>query len=139
MTSNRDEERYARFREKKDQISRDFFGGKCFLCGRTDNYQEYHLHHIEYDPEESNYDTHSRAFWTRVRRLKEATEHPERFRLLCQSCHRLITSLGNTLVNEVRVSHRTIETDKLIYLLDRELQNRLEKKDGPNIHDDLYQ
>ncbi len=95
-------QKYDDFRVRKDQVSLESFGGKCYLCGSSENYQYYHLHHIEYGPD-SDYVRNSKAQWTREMRLREAEEHPERFRLLCPKCHRLITTAGNYLVRQLEI------------------------------------
>lgn len=55
-------------------------GGKCQSCGKEDNL---HLHHVKYAEDSPRWDE-SGEYW---KRAKEALEHPERFELLCKSCH----------------------------------------------------
>jgi len=78
---------YQEFRDLKDHVCLDIMGGECYLCGRTDNANEYHLHHVEYHPTESAYPKNAKSQWARVKRAREAEAHPERFRLLCPKCH----------------------------------------------------
>jgi 5-methylcytosine-specific restriction endonuclease McrA len=94
---------YQDFRDEKDAISLGAFGGRCFLCGDTEGYQFFHLHHIDYDPLDSSYKRNSKAQWTRRLRVREATLHPERFRLLCPKCHRLVTSVGTYFLRRLEV------------------------------------
>jgi hypothetical protein len=86
--------RYAEY-QKRRQAAIESFGGCCYLCP-TDNSQSkhaLHFHHVEYHPEESNYKRKTSAMWLRWQRLMEVEAHPERFRVLCQPCHNLITKL----------------------------------------------
>jgi 5-methylcytosine-specific restriction endonuclease McrA len=122
-------ERYVKFREEKTAISRDLFGGKCSLCGRTDGYEKFHFHHVLYHDEDSAYKRNSKALWTRLLRVKEAQAHPERFVLLCQSCHRLVTHLGNYFLR--RANERKLDAAAIEHLLEltvREVWNRQDQQ-----------
>lgn len=127
--------RYADFRVLKDQISLNLFGGKCFLCGETEGYQGFHLHHVTYHPDDSSYRRNSKAQWTREMRVKEAQEHPERFTLLCPKCHRLVTSVGNFLVRQLE-ARPDLPIQTFIDLVLTEMKNRLvyvvERDDAPD-------
>ncbi len=117
-------QKYDDFRVRKDQVSLEHFGGCCFLCGASENYEHYHLHHIEYGPD-AEYQRNSKAQWTREMRLREAEEHPERFRLLCPKCHRLVTTVGNYLVRQLEI-RRDVPVEQFLALATLELNNRLE-------------
>jgi hypothetical protein len=75
---------YADFKERKQRMI-ELLGGKCCICGVE--HARFHLHHIIYHPTESNYPRHSKAMSVRLKRLLEAEQHPERFKLLCGKCH----------------------------------------------------
>lgn len=60
-------------------------GSCCYFCEAKAK-REFHFHHVQYDPIESNYPKNAKG-WSRWRRLKEAEQHPERFKLLCCKCH----------------------------------------------------
>jgi len=82
-------------------------GGKCEGCGTT---KRLHLHHVYYSKDsarwvEGKHDPYNQ-------REKEADEHPERFKLLCVTCHGDHHSILN---NEyIRVYH--IRKKKYYYL-----------------------
>ena len=117
-------ERYTEFRALKNQVSLELFGGRCFLCDNTNNYEEYHFHHLAYDPTDSSYARNSKALWTRILRVKEAQAHPERFRLLCPDCHRLVTTLGTHILKRHRLGRRKADLALLMALVEREVENR---------------
>lgn len=79
---------YADFHKRRLELFK-VFGNECYLCGRP-AIKGFHLHHTEYHPVESNYKRDSRSMSTRIKRLKEAEAHPERFALLCPHDHRLV-------------------------------------------------
>ena len=83
-----DRRRYADFQQRRAAVML-LFGGKCWLCEKPAE-TGFHLHHKEYHPTESDYPRHARTFWVRLKRLKEAEEHPERFCLLCDNDHKLV-------------------------------------------------
>ena len=58
------------------------FGGCCEICSDTD---QLHFHHKYYD-EHSNYPRTTNG-WSRIKRIREAKQFPEKFALLCNSCH----------------------------------------------------
>ena len=65
--------------EKRKQALQNL-GGKCVKCGSKD---KLHLHHIKYAKDSVRWNDKSDD----VKRVKEALEHPERFELLCVTCH----------------------------------------------------
>lgn len=82
---------YAEYRERRDKLEASM-GNECYLCRQTKR-SSFHLHHREYHPTESNYPRNSNSMNVRRKRLKEAEDHPERFALLCPTCHRMVTAL----------------------------------------------
>ena len=62
---------------KKKREARRRLGGKCFVCGTN---RRLEFHHIKYTRS-------SKQNWNEVEVLK----HPERFRLLCNKCHNVVT------------------------------------------------
>lgn len=71
-----------RLREKIKEI----FGEKCQKCGSTNKLQ---LHH-KYYASDSIRPRNSEPGYVSLSRKKEAIEHPERFVLLCITCHNKI-------------------------------------------------
>lgn len=84
----RAEKLYADFCERRLKVF-NLLGGKCFLCEKP-AVKGFHLHHVEYHPTESDYPRNSKSMVTRLKRLKEAEEHPERFCLLCPKHHSMV-------------------------------------------------
>lgn len=62
------------------------FGDRCFICGETKSKLD--LHHMTYKNGKP-----SRSGSGFLKRMKEAKEDPENFRLLCAQDHRMITLL----------------------------------------------
>ncbi len=60
-------------------------GGKCFGCGLT-NSGKLGFHHLSYPNGKPK---------TRTVLFHEVDEHPEKFRLLCDSCHSMVTILSS--------------------------------------------
>jgi hypothetical protein len=120
---------YEEFRKLKDWVTEELFEGECFLCGTQEGHTEFHLHHLRYHPEDSSYARNSKAQWTRNLRLKEAIEHPERFRLLCPACHRMVTTLGNHIIRKTKAADkkRDVDLDLLLNLVVMEVKNRQEE------------
>jgi hypothetical protein len=85
--------KYEQFRIDKDHVCLNVLGGECYICGDDEDAQNFHLHHVVYDEEESAYARNSKSFHVRRKRLDEAMEHPERFKLLCPACHRSVSSV----------------------------------------------
>lgn len=63
--------------------SREKFGDKCYACGKQGG--KLSFHHISYPNGKSKQ-------W--LPRIREVEQHPENFRLLCPSCHSMITILS---------------------------------------------
>lgn len=98
----RSQKLYEEFKKRREAILVTL-GNECYLCGKKAK-KGFNLHHIEYHPVESNYPTHSKSMHVREKRLKEAENHPERFRLLCPKCHFLFSSVEN-LFKKVNKEH----------------------------------
>jgi hypothetical protein len=81
---------YAKYKEDRQKIV-SLLGNKCCVCDKDRKYL--HLHHIKYD-EHSNYPRTSNG-WSRIRRVKEALLYPEKFRLVCPTCHHIIHKIEN--------------------------------------------
>lgn len=84
----RAEKVYKNFHERRFKIF-ELLGNECQLCKEPAK-KGFHLHHVEYHSIESNYPRNSKSMVTRLKRLKEAEEHPERFALLCNRCHSVL-------------------------------------------------
>ena len=84
---------YEQFRIDKNHLCLNVLGGMCYICEEDEDAHEFHLHHLEYVEGESDYDRNSKSFHTRKKRVAEALEHPERFKLLCAKCHRSVSSI----------------------------------------------
>lgn len=121
--------RYMEYKFRRQQLTQDVFHGKCFLCDATENFSEYHLHHVKYDANESDYERDSKSTYIREKRLQEATDHPHRFRLLCPDCHRMLTLLGSHVLRKIKMARRKrdIRVDALALLLLFEVDNRKEE------------
>jgi ssDNA-binding Zn-finger/Zn-ribbon topoisomerase 1 len=87
---------YGAYQERRKQIYQTL-GNQCACC--HDVRVTYHLHHVSYHPEQSNYPKHAKSQWVREQRLREAESHPARFQLLCPRCHRSIESLKQLVKN----------------------------------------
>lgn len=96
---------YAEYQERRLALE-EKFGNVCYLCKQSKR-KNFHLHHRYYHPIESNYPRHSKSMNVRWKRLKEAEEHPERFALLCPTCHRMLETF----------KHGDIDTDRFNELL----------------------
>jgi len=66
-------------RNKRDQALQSL-GGKCVNCSTKNRL---HLHHVKYAKDSVRWDDKNDD----VKRVKEALEHPKRFKLLCVTCH----------------------------------------------------
>lgn len=93
---------YDDFRIRKDAVNASL-GGCCYLCGRIPSKQGLQLHHVERHPTESAYPRHSNAMSVRIKRLEEAERNPDRFRLLCGTCHRSVEALKRNHVDHKRL------------------------------------
>lgn len=72
-------------RAQRFLVIKKSLGGKCFCCGEG-NWQRLVLNHAEYHLDS--------ALKSEAARLREALIHPERFVLLCKSCHDLLHRLN---------------------------------------------
>lgn len=72
------------------QVVLKALGGKCRICGRVKNRLE--LHHKIYAEEsvkpEAYKKNHTKGW---IATMNEARAHPERFAILCNSCHKFVT------------------------------------------------
>ena len=98
-------QRNYRLFQMRKRIVVALLGGQCRVCKTREAPRGFHLHHISYHETESNYPRHSKSMSVREKRLAEAEAHPERFRLLCGKCHRLIETI------------RRLDHDEIIFLL----------------------
>ena len=87
-----DKKEYDRSRSKKmydkykDDRKRalDLKGFKCQCCPQT-SANKLQFHHLYYD-EKSNYPRTSNG-WSRIKRVAEVLDDPNKFCLLCSKCH----------------------------------------------------
>ena len=100
---------YKEFQERRKILFRNL-GNECYMCHK-EAIKGFHLHHVEYHEVESNYPTHSKSMYVRLKRLNEAENNPTRFRLLCPNCHQLISSW------EYSLSKRNVDKQRLLELL----------------------
>lgn len=104
--------RYEQFRIDRNHLCLNILGGMCYICEDDLNAHEFHLHHLEYVEGESDYDRNSKSLWIRIKRVEEATEHPERFKLLCGLCHRSVSSIQGHIERMVgRAGQRRVLDD----------------------------
>lgn len=103
----RAKQQYEKFQQRRADILVKL-GNSCYLCD-TEAQKGFHLHHIEYHSTESDYPRHSKSMHVRWKRLKEAENNPQRFKLLCPKCHRVLSGIEN-LVTDINI-------DKLFGLL----------------------
>lgn len=66
------------------KIATDKLGGVCKNCNTKNGLQ---LHHQYYAKDSIRQKVHNECGNQTVKRVKEAILHPERFALLCLSCH----------------------------------------------------
>ena len=64
-----------------------FMGNKCEICKTTEHLQ---LHHRYYASDSIRPKVHNENGSQTIKRMKEALKYPQRFRLLCLSCHNSI-------------------------------------------------
>ena len=78
--------KYAEFIQRRENVVKSgTIGDCCFICKKSAK-RDFHFHHCVY-LEESNYPKNCKSGATRWKRLKEAEQFPERFKLLCGKCH----------------------------------------------------
>lgn len=112
--------KYEQFRIDKNHLCLNVLGGMCYICEEDENAHEFHLHHLEYVEGESDYDRNSKSFHTRRKRVDEALEHPYRFKLLCATCHRSVSSIQGHIERMV-----TRAADRKV--LDQDAKKRLQE------------
>jgi len=81
--------RLQRIKEQRSSVLRSL-GSKCFVCGLPK--QRLELHHRFYEADSvtpEKYHAGHQSGWEKI--IREATNHPERFALLCNSCHKFVT------------------------------------------------
>ena len=81
---------YKKTQELKLKIT-TIFGAKCELCKSNKNLQ---LHHVIYGPDSIRPQSHNENGSHSLKRKQEAINHPERFLLICLSCHNKIEPRG---------------------------------------------
>jgi hypothetical protein len=71
---------------KKEQVARDLFDGRCFVCQKPYG-KGFAFHHKSYDPQRKTHKDfkNSTAYNNYV--IPEIINCPDRFRLLCKICH----------------------------------------------------
>ena len=99
--NKRAKQQYEKFQQRRADLLIKL-GNVCYLCN-ADAIKGFHLHHLEYDEVESNYPRHSKSMSVRIKRLEEAENNPERFKLLCPKCHRILSGI-ETLVTDVNIT-----------------------------------
>ena len=105
--------RYADFKLRREKLISEIFGGECNVCKITN--QEFHLHHTYYHPTESDYPRNASSLYVRIKRLKEAEQHPERFLCLCPKCHSMLEKLKRYIRDNSQLS-------RLVTLAEQELK-----------------
>ena len=91
---------YGVFKKRRMALFKEL-GGCCSLCSKK-AVKGFHLHHVKYHAEESDCPTHSKSMSVRLKRLEEAEQNPDRFRLLCPRCHMTISHLETVLRKDRR-------------------------------------
>jgi len=66
---------------------KNIFGSECMICKSTKNLQ---LHHKYYVSDSIRPKSHNENGNVTIKRKQEAIDHPERFLLICLSCHNRI-------------------------------------------------
>ncbi|MCZ6582670.1 MAG: hypothetical protein O6761_05820 [Thaumarchaeota archaeon] len=86
MTISYKESYYYKEVERLKKRIKEIFGLKCMICQSVKNLQ---LHH-KYLVPDSIPGKDNENGWATVKRKREAVDHPERFSLICLSCHNSI-------------------------------------------------
>jgi hypothetical protein len=102
---------YESYKARRQKLY-ELLGGCCYLCGALEGKWGLHLHHMEYHPTESDYPRDSSAMSTRLKRITEAENNLERFRLLCPQCHRSIE------MAKVMTTNPNLNSERLFELLE---------------------
>lgn len=92
---------YEEFKERRLRLIKDVFNDQCYVC-HDEAEQGFHFHHVEYYPD-SNYPRHSKSMNVRLKRLSEAEQYPERFRLLCGACHLMAERIAHKVSDMKRL------------------------------------
>ena len=78
----------SRYRIARKKAIRNL-GGKCIFCGSKTDLQRHHLKYDKYYPKRRK--VNGKLVGYRLNPVYEALKHPERFKLLCQKCHNVVT------------------------------------------------
>ena len=85
LVLSKQETRYSIASKKANKL----LGGKCIFCGSKTALQ---CHHLKYDKSyPKRRKVNGKLVGYRLNPVYEALKHPERFRLLCQKCHNVVT------------------------------------------------
>jgi len=112
--------KYPEYRATKLKVVTDLFGGVCFTCESSTNPHTFHFHHIIYDAVGSNYKRTGQSMSLRWTRLLEAQSYPERFRLLCPTCHMRVTSIARS----IRTARNKPDPDLMLQLVRLDIDNQ---------------
>ena len=82
---SKQETRYSIASKKANKL----LGGKCIFCGSKTALQRHHLKYDKSYPKRRK--VNGKLVGYRLNPVYEALKHPERFRLLCQKCHNVVT------------------------------------------------
>jgi DNA-directed RNA polymerase subunit M/transcription elongation factor TFIIS len=91
LNARRSKHRVAYFQRIKDerQAVLKALGGKCHVCGRPKTRLELHRKACGEDGVREVYKRNHTKGW--IETMREARTHPERFAILCNSCHKFVT------------------------------------------------
>lgn len=116
---------------KETQIEREetakLFDSRCYLCNKKFG-KKFHFHHIGYRKDEKKHSDFDSHYDYTMYVLPIIEKHPEKFSLLCMTCHHLITILQS--IKEQERFERVVD-------LSRRSRNDIckECKGINNIHD----
>ena len=85
LVLSKQETRYSIASKKANKL----LGGKCIFCGSKTALQRHHLKYDKSYPKRRK--VNGKLVGYRLNPAYEALKHPERFRLLCQKCHNVVT------------------------------------------------
>lgn len=80
---------YYKKTQELNQKNKEIHGSECHLCKSKKRLQ---LHHMYYAPDSVRPKSHNENGSMTLKRKQEAIDHPERFLLVCLSCHNKIES-----------------------------------------------
>ena len=83
--------KYKEIKDKRKQVA-ILLGGKCALCGKSFG-KHFNFHHIEYRKDEKKHSDFKSWFDYSEYVLPIISKFPDKFELLCKTCHHLITIL----------------------------------------------